>query len=91
MLIAFLCVERVKAEKKLAPTSRFQDIPTAEQTLASHLPPTVEPVGAGPAPEPQHEMEAINPDPNVRHSFQFVVFILTLWLPFVDEARGCAP
>ena len=76
--MAFLCVERVKAEKKLASTSRFQDIPTAEQTLASYLPPTVELVGAGPAPKPQHEMEAINPEPNVRHSFPFVVFILII-------------
>jgi hypothetical protein len=65
MLIAILCVEKVKAEKKLAPTSRLQDVPTTREKLASHLPPTDEAMGAGPPSEPQHEMEVINPEPNV--------------------------
>jgi hypothetical protein len=58
----------VKAEKKLAPTSRLQDIPAA-QAMASHLPPTGQAVEAGPASEPQHEMEVINLEPNVRYFF----------------------
>lgn len=67
MLTAILNVEKVKAEKKLVPTSHFQDIPTAQEKLASHLPPTDAAVEAGPASEPQHEMELINPEPNVRY------------------------
>jgi hypothetical protein len=56
--------EKVKAEKKLAPTSRLQDIPAAQDKLASYLPPTDE-VKAGPALEPQHEMEVTDPEPSV--------------------------
>lgn len=63
--MAILCVEKVKAEKTLAPTSRLQHIPAAQEKLASHLLPTDEAVGAGPASEPQHGMEVINPKPNV--------------------------
>ena len=55
--------EKVKAEKKLAPTSRLQDIPAAHNKLFSHLPPTE--VEAAPALEPEHEMEVTNPEPNV--------------------------
>ena len=70
MLIAILCVGKVKAERKLAPTSRLQDIPAAQEKLASHLPPTDEVVVAGPASGPQREMEVkvINPESNVRYS-----------------------
>jgi hypothetical protein len=68
MLTVILCAERVKAEKKLAPTSRLQNVPAAQERLASYLPPTDEAVGVGPASEPQHEMEVINPEPNVRYS-----------------------
>ena len=57
----------MKAEKKLAPASRLQDIPAAREKLASHLPPTDEAMGAGPASEPQQEMEVINPELNVRY------------------------
>ena len=68
--MAILCVEKVKAEKKLAPTSRLQDISAAQEKLASHLPPTDEAVVAGTASGPQREMEVkvINPEPNVRYS-----------------------
>ncbi len=52
-----LCVEKVKAEKKLASTSRLQDIPAPQEKLASHLPPTDEAVEAGPPSELQYEME----------------------------------
>ena len=38
---------RRESEKEPAPTSRLQNIPATEQTLASHLPPTAEAVGAG--------------------------------------------
>ena len=64
--MVILCVEKVKAEKKLVPTSRLQDIPAAQEKLASHLPPTDEAMVAGPASKPQHE---INPEPNVRYIF----------------------
>lgn len=68
--MAIRCVvEKVRAEKKLAPTSRLQDIPAAQEKLASHLLPTNEAVEAGPASEPQHEMEVINPEPNVSYFF----------------------
>ena len=66
MLMAIQCVEKVKAEKKLAPTSRLQNIPAAQDKLTSHLPPTDEAVVAGTS-EPQHEMGVINPEPNVRY------------------------
>ena len=56
--------EKVKAEKKLAPTSRLQDIPAAQDKLASYLPPTDE-VKPGPALDPQHEIELTNPEPSV--------------------------
>ena len=56
--------EKVKAEKKLAPTSRLRDIPAAQDKLASYLPPTDE-VKAGPALEPQHEIEVTNSEPSV--------------------------
>ena len=56
--------EKVKAEKKLAPTSRLQDISPAQDNLASYLPPNDE-VKAGPALEPQREMEVTNPEPSV--------------------------
>ena len=58
------CEEKVKAEKKLAPTSRLQDIPAAQDKLASYLPPTEE-VKAGPALDPQHEIEVTNSEPSV--------------------------
>jgi len=64
--MVILCLEKVKAEKKLASTSRLQDIPVAQGKLASHLPPTDEAV-AGPALEPQHQMKVTNPEPNVRY------------------------
>jgi hypothetical protein len=69
ILMAILCVEKVKAEKKLAPTSRLQDIPAAQEKLASYLPPTDGVVETGLASEPQHEMEVINPElpVNVRY------------------------
>ena len=67
-----------ESEKKPAPMGHLQNIPATEQTLASHLPPTAEAVGAGPVPEPQHEREGINPESNVRYSLQFVVSFLTI-------------
>jgi hypothetical protein len=76
--MAILCVENAKAEKKLAPMSRLQDIPVAQEKLASHLPPSDEAVEAGPASEPQHEMEVINPEPNVRYFLWSSVCILTI-------------
>jgi len=81
--MAILCVEKVKAEKKLAPTptSRLQDVPATRETLASHLPPTDETMGAGPPSEPQLETEVINPEPNVRY-FLF----LYLRCPFSPSA-----
>ncbi len=68
------CVEKVRAEKKLASTSRLQDIPAAQDKLASHLP-----------PETQHEVEVTNAEPVVRC---FLVFDVQAyhWLPFVVEA-----
>ena len=56
--------EKVKAEKKPAPTSRLQDIPIAHDKLASYLPPTDE-VEASLAVEPQYEMDVTDPEPNV--------------------------
>ena len=64
--MAVLRVEKVKAEKKLVPTSRLQDIPVTQGKMASHLPRTDEAVEAVPASEPQHEIEMIDPEPNVR-------------------------
>jgi hypothetical protein len=78
MLMAILCVEKVKTGKKLASTSRLQDIPVVQEKLASHLPPTDEALVAGPASPPQHEMEMINPEPNVRYFLQYSVCILTI-------------
>ena len=65
--MAMLCVEKARAENKLAPTSRLQDIPAAQEKLASHLPPTDAAVEAGPASEPQHEMEVVIHEPSVRY------------------------
>jgi hypothetical protein len=67
MLMAILCIEKVKAEKKLAHThtNRLQDVPATREKLASHLPPTDDAMGAGPPSEFQHEMEVINSEPNV--------------------------
>ena len=65
----------MKAEKKLAPTTRLQDIPAAQESLASHLPPTDEMVEAGPPLELQYEME-------VRYFLWFSMCILTIsYLP----------
>ena len=54
----------MKAEKKPAPTNRLQNIPAAQDKLAFYLPPTDE-MKAGPALEPQHEIEVTNPEPSV--------------------------
>lgn len=83
-----LCVEKVKAEKKLVPTSRLQDIPAAQGKMASHLPPTDEAMEAGPVSQPQHEMEMINSEPNVRYFLESSVCILTI---SIDETSGRAP
>ena len=63
-VVNLLCEEKVKAEKKPAPTGRLQDIPTAHDKLASYLPPTDE-VEASLAVEPQYEMDVTDPEPNV--------------------------
>ena len=75
--MAILCVEKVKAERKLAPTSRLQDIPAAQEKLASHLPPSDE-AGGWPRSGPQREMEVSNPEPKVRCFLWFSVCILTI-------------
>jgi hypothetical protein len=61
-----LCVEKVKAEKKLSPTSHLQDIPAIQDKLASHLPLPNE-AEAGPALPLQHDMKATNLEPNVSY------------------------
>jgi hypothetical protein len=80
--------ERVKAEK-LAPPSRLQDIPAAHDKLASHLPPPNE-VEAGPALEPQYEMEVTDPEANVCYFFSSSACIAHVHhlLLFIVEARA---
>ena len=61
---------KVKAERKSAPASRMQDVPVAQDKLASHLPPSEE-LDAGPALElePPHDNKVINSEPEVRLFF----------------------
>ncbi len=59
---------KVKAERKSAPASRMQDVPVAQDKLASHLPPSDE-LDAGPALEAPHDNKVINSEPEVRLFF----------------------